>query len=639
MIVTSVDGQWAAIQRGRGITLLERGAGPPVGMMEAGDDDVDLALVGPPDVLAVVTRGATPRVTLHQPPYLDTVARLDLDEPMRLAAVTGPRFALVSAGGKQVVIVRVAGRALSSQTIDTGSPAEFVVGLERNQFLLGLLRKLEVWDAVSGRPLLRLQLQLPPPPRTVGAAQGHLWATRPGTDEVFVYRLSDGRLFQHFAGSPVESVICHPASPLIVLVTRAGLVRLHCFAHSLAPLDVPWAAGTSLALLVAGDDIALLGLDPSAAEPWRAPIAGAGAPAFGADAADAGAAGPGAGAAAAAAVGVGAAAAAAAAGAGAAAAAAAAAIGLEPAPAAAPARPDSLSLPPTSMLMTLPARAEPPRPSPVTPVAVRPRAWREPLVPVGAELARGADAELPVLPVDNELGELAHRLQLSATARRTLIALYALYLTGAPRVAIARLATITADWGEPLGQGELGGARDAAAARRPGLAAPPRGRPARRRGAARGAARPGGAPGRGGRCGPVRRVPRRARRQERRGDRGRARGPARPDRRHRGRPRPRPPRGAPPRRHRRLVPAAGAPGRGRGRATPASSSCSTAARRRGWRTCRRSRRRGVTRSDRVTAASPTRSSSTRARPRPSRRSPPRAIGTSRAARDRTCPCR
>ena len=33
-----------------------------------------------------------------------------------------------------------------------------MVGLERNQFLLGLLKKLEVWDAVSGRPLLRLHL-------------------------------------------------------------------------------------------------------------------------------------------------------------------------------------------------------------------------------------------------------------------------------------------------------------------------------------------------------------------------------------------------------------------------------------------------------------------------------------------------
>src|SRR5262249_23346468 len=73
---------------------------------------------------------------------------------------------------REVVVVRAAGRALSAQPIDPGTPVEFVVGLERNQLLLGLLRKLEVWDAVSARPLLRLQLQLPPPPRRIGAAHG-----------------------------------------------------------------------------------------------------------------------------------------------------------------------------------------------------------------------------------------------------------------------------------------------------------------------------------------------------------------------------------------------------------------------------------------------------------------------------------
>jgi hypothetical protein len=421
VIVTSADGQWTVIRRGREVALLAGGAGAPVGMLELDGDDVDLALVGPPDVLVVVTRDGAPRVTLHQPPYLDAVARVDLEERMRLGAVTGPRFALISPSGKHVMFVRAAGRALSSQPIDAGSPAEFVVGLERNQFLLGLLRKLEVWDAVSGRPLLRLQLQLPPAPRTVGAAQGHLWATRPDTDEVFVYRLSDGRPFHHRAGAPVEAVICHPASPVLVLVTRAGLVRLHCFAHSLAPLDVPWTEDTELAQLASGEDVALLGLPPGAAEPWRAPIAGAGAPAFAAEPGDAGGPRPG-----------------------------------EPPaedPAAAPGGVRVMS-------MRLPAHAgaQEARPAAVpVPVAApaRSRAWREPLATLGAELARGADVELPVLTVDNELGELAHRLHLGAGARRALIALYALYLVGEPRVAIARLAKLAGEWTEPLGGGDL----------------------------------------------------------------------------------------------------------------------------------------------------------------------------------------
>jgi len=431
VIVTSADGQWAAVRRGREVIVLAGGAGAPVGVLELEGDDIELALVGPPDVLVVVTRDGAPRVTLHQLPYLDAVARLDLEQPMRLAAITGPRFVLLGTGGKPVMFVRVAGRALSSQTIEAGSPAEFVVGLERNQFLLGLLRKLEVWDAVSGRPLLRLQLQLPPLPRTIGAAQGHLWATRPGTDEVFVYRLSDGRPFHHYAGSPIEAAICHPASPLLVLVTKAGLVRLHCFAHSLAPLDVPWAPGTQLAQLVSGDDIALLGLPPDDAEPWRAPIAGTGAPAFGAEANDPAAPPraaeppqpaaepPGAGA----------------------------------ATAPQPLRIESARSPAAAQGGPLPVTV--PAPSGAAPPHPRSRAWREPLATLGAELAKGGEAELPVIGVDNELGELAYRLHLSAAARRALIALYALHLAGEPRVAIARLAKLTADWGEPLGQGDL----------------------------------------------------------------------------------------------------------------------------------------------------------------------------------------
>src|SRR5688500_6547513 len=204
---------------------------------------------------------------LYQPPYLDAAARHDLEVPMRLVAVTGPRVILTTLDAKQVTIVRAAGRGLSTAALDPSSTVEFAVGLERNQILLGLLRKLEVWDAVSGRPLLRLQLQLTRPPRTLGAAQGHLWVTRPGSDEVLVFRLSDGRPFRHHVGAPVTEVICHPASPLIVLVTGRGLVRLHCFAHSLHVVDSPWLPGMPLAQLVAGDDTAPRGLAAGAAEP------------------------------------------------------------------------------------------------------------------------------------------------------------------------------------------------------------------------------------------------------------------------------------------------------------------------------------------------------------------------------------
>ena len=420
MIATSLDGQWAAVRRGREVTVFASGAGDPVGRLELETDDADIAFVGPPAMLAVVTRQPAANVTLHQPPSLDAAARLDLDAPLALAAVSGQRMVLSSVDGKQVLVVRGAGRALSSQVVDTGTPVEFAVGLERNQVLFGLLRKLEVWDAVSGRPLLRLQLQLPPPPRHVGAAQGHLWATRPGSDEVYVYRLSDGRPFRHYVGAPVDAVVCHPASPLIVLVTRRGLVRLHCFAHSLVVIDSPWQPGQPLGQLVAGDDVSLVGIADGASEPWRVPISGAGAPIVSSESS-------------------------------------------EPSEPVLVSAADRLRAmrersPGAEPAVTAsePVPASVPAPAPKASLARGGASWREPLAAYGLELARGGAGELPVVAVDTELGELAHRLALPAPSRRALIALYSVYLVGDPALSIARLGQTLGDWTEPLGQGELG---------------------------------------------------------------------------------------------------------------------------------------------------------------------------------------
>jgi len=463
MITTSPDGQWAAVRRGREVSLLANGAGPAVSRLELATDDADLVIVGPPSVLVVVTRGdpdggATPhRVVLYQPPELEAVAGLDLDVAMRIAAVTGPRIVLVSVDGrspespvgvgsdprgidgKAVTIVRIAARALSAQALDTGSPVEFAVGLDRNQVLFGLLRRLEAWDAVSGRPLLRMQLQLPPPPRSVGPAHGHVWATQPGSDDIVVCRLSDGRPFRHTVGAPIDDVIYHAASPLLILVTPRGLVRLHCFAHSLTVIEAPWRPGVPLAQLVVGDDISLLGLPDRGDEPWRVPIGGAGAPAITLDNPDAPREPP---------------------------LASTAADKLramrertlpELTPAdpdrggGAPAPRDAASSPGGARGT---ADATPARDGPRTLDPGRTRTWRDALAAWAAELARGAAAELPVVAVGAELG-LSHRLALAPAAHRALIALYGLYLIGEPAPSIARLAHALGDWTEALGQGEL----------------------------------------------------------------------------------------------------------------------------------------------------------------------------------------
>ena len=66
-----------------------------------------------------------------------------------------------------------------------------------------------------------------------------MWVTRPGSDEMFVYRLSDGRPFRHYAGAPIEEVISHPASPLLVLVTGRGLVRAALLRAHACVVDAP----------------------------------------------------------------------------------------------------------------------------------------------------------------------------------------------------------------------------------------------------------------------------------------------------------------------------------------------------------------------------------------------------------------
>lgn len=439
MLGTSLDGQWAIVRRGRGVEIFEHAKAPSVGRIELDEDDVDLAFVGPPTVLAAVTRGPTAsNVRLYIPPYVDSVAQLDLERPMKLAAITGPRLILVSADGKTVQILRVAQRALASSTIDVGSAVEFTVGLERNQVLFGLLRKLEVWDAISARPLLRLQLQLPPPPRTIGAAHGHLWVTRPGSDEVFIYRLSDGRPFRHHVGSPVEEVIAHPGSPLIVMITKRGLVRLHCFAHSLSIVDAPWTAGMAITQLVTGERVSLIGMGDNDEEPWSVPIGGTTTMTMTSETADPPAV-------------MAAKAEKARARAVATSEATAQASVVDPpsAPVSAPVPTQVAVAPPVSVLPPVPPPTSASRtllPSPV---------WRDPLRAFGLGLSRGVDIDVPLVDPDSELSELAHRLALPAPARRALIVLYASYLVGQPALPIGRLADVLGDWIESLGQGEL----------------------------------------------------------------------------------------------------------------------------------------------------------------------------------------
>ena len=268
-LYTSPDGAWAVVRQGRRLAWLARCAGAPVAELELEGDDVDLAMVAPPAALAVLARhDRTSTLSLYPAPATRPATRLSLEIPARLATITGPRLVLASPDRRHALIVRSAGHALSSMLPELEGPIEFAVGLERNQVLFGLYRKLEVIDAVSCRPLSRPHMPLPPQPRILGAALGHLWAMRQAADLIAVIRLSDHRPFEHDAHAPIQDVICHPASPVLVLVTPTSVLRLHCHAHSLTPISVPEPRG-ALALHVEGDEIHLVGTTGIESEPWR----------------------------------------------------------------------------------------------------------------------------------------------------------------------------------------------------------------------------------------------------------------------------------------------------------------------------------------------------------------------------------
>jgi len=268
-IATSADGVWAAIRVGSTLSVIEQ---PPTEVsttptVQLATDVVDLAIVIPGGIVVVEhAPGAPSRVLLLSLPELEATAAIELDATYRIVACTGTRLVLGN-GTAQYVIVRVAPRALAAQALESGV-ADFVAGMDKHQLVFGLAKKIEIWDAVSGRPMVKLQLQLPPPPRLVGTALGHLFVTRPGSDEVYVYRLSDGRPFRHQAGSKVERTISHPSSGIVVLVTPRGLVRINCFAHSVTMIDSPYTPGTALAIHGTGDAVTLLGVSETGAA-WR----------------------------------------------------------------------------------------------------------------------------------------------------------------------------------------------------------------------------------------------------------------------------------------------------------------------------------------------------------------------------------
>lgn len=378
-------------------------------LTELPDDSSDLALLGSPTMAISATRAESSTIVqLLQPPTLEVVAELALAGRWSIATVVGSRAALLSDDARSCTVVRAAGRSLVAKVLDPGGLVDHVIALEPHQLAIATTKKLELWDVVAARPLTRLQLTLPPPPRRLGTAAGHWWIVQPGIHRISILRLSDGRPFVHEIGAVIRSVTSHPASPWLVIDTDRGLLRLSCYAHALMAIEV--APADRYAIAQAGDDAMLLGVSELDQSPWRFLLS---APASGA------------------------------------------------APALRPEIPSTMAgavpVPPAASAPLVPGTAADAATA-KAPSSPSPSAWRSTLARFGAQLSGGGATSVPEMSTATELSTMAERLRLADHARQVLLVLYAAWLGGVPRVAMTRLTALLGDacWSEVLGVGLLG---------------------------------------------------------------------------------------------------------------------------------------------------------------------------------------
>ncbi|HTJ41051.1 MAG TPA: hypothetical protein VL463_03120 [Kofleriaceae bacterium] len=266
-LAASPTGAWVARRTGAQLTLHAAARLGEALAIELATDDVDITFAGPPDQLVVVARapGAT-QVLLYNPPDLEIAARAEIEGKAELAGVTGPRLALITGEHRTLVLVRCAPRALVVQPTESGPLVEAAIGLEDNKLLVVQPKKIEQWDAIARRAMLRLNLPLPPLPRLLGAAKGNFWSAVAGRESVYVYRASDGRAFEHRLEGAVIAAASSLASPYIAVATDAGLLNVHAFAHTTTSLGARTAA--ALAQAVVADEPILYGCDGADAL-WR----------------------------------------------------------------------------------------------------------------------------------------------------------------------------------------------------------------------------------------------------------------------------------------------------------------------------------------------------------------------------------
>jgi hypothetical protein len=398
------DPQHLALLDGCQLVLLG-GSGDIIGETEL--PEVPTAVQFADSMLCVTHTDATEAViTSYGLDDLAPVATAILPGAWKPTGATCGRLILLHRDRLHITAVKVGKRALTPGQMALGLPTEIALPLDRPAVLVTKQLAFEIWDIIELRPSLRLGFGIPPAPRTMVAALGHAVVIHDGTDGLTLFRLSDGRPFRCNLGSPILQCLADVGSPYLILRTSDGLVRLHCFSHSMVAVNAPPAI--CYALLPNGDNTQLAGWAPGDAAPWRASLMG---PAMERTATPVAA----------------------------------------PAASAASSTPQLLTPAEVVSGASLPVELD---------LATN---WRHRLMQVHNSNPASAQAYLTALTTDNVMLTWCTRSGCTSAAQALLTVLYARYLGGQPAIAIAEVATLLSSitdaenaWREALGTGLCG---------------------------------------------------------------------------------------------------------------------------------------------------------------------------------------
>jgi len=212
------DGTLAAIAERTRITVLALPARTPIAEVgvDAAADAYEIAWVGSPPRLLVISRfPASSTVHLLDPHGPRSLAELQLQTPMRLAATVGPHALVIGAQGAAVL---TAGEATLMPYQFPARTMPAIAGAAGAQFVVALPGVIEEWDPQSRMPKRRLRLPRPAALSAVGGSERVVWMiTQQDPSRIDVLPLINrGQPKTHELPEPIAAVSSHPRLDVLV---------------------------------------------------------------------------------------------------------------------------------------------------------------------------------------------------------------------------------------------------------------------------------------------------------------------------------------------------------------------------------------------------------------------------------------